>query len=95
MGPNSPAPDRKVLRNKDCPTSLDRTNRQVFSVAATTYWICKALDVLSVHRTGTQMGSRFCVSSLRREKSGAFKARKRLPEDVRNEYQALYGQRGR
>ena len=37
------------------------------------------------------MGSRFCVSSLKRVKSGAFKARKRLPEDVRSEYQALYG----
>jgi integrase len=37
------------------------------------------------------MGSRFCVSSLQRVKSGAFRARKRLPDDVRLEYQALYG----
>jgi hypothetical protein len=37
------------------------------------------------------MGSRFCVSSLRRIRSGAFKARKRLLGDVRLEYQALYG----
>ncbi len=31
------------------------------------------------------------MSSLKRVKSGAFKSRKRLPEDVRLEYQALYG----
>jgi hypothetical protein len=37
------------------------------------------------------MGSRFCVSSLRRVASGAFKARKRIPADVRVEYQGLYG----
>jgi hypothetical protein len=37
------------------------------------------------------MGSRFCVSSLRRVASGAFKARKRIPADVRVEYQAIYG----
>jgi hypothetical protein len=37
------------------------------------------------------MGSRFCVSSLRRVASGAFKARKRIPADVRVDYQALYG----
>jgi hypothetical protein len=37
------------------------------------------------------MGSRFCVSSLRRVASGAFKARKGIPADVRAEYQALYG----
>jgi hypothetical protein len=36
-------------------------------------------------------GSRFCVSSLKRVASGAFKARKRIPADVRAEYQALYG----
>jgi len=47
--------------------------------------------VLSVHRTSTQMGSRFCVSSLKRVRSGAFNARKRLPADVRLKYQALYG----
>jgi hypothetical protein len=33
----------------------------------------------------------FRLSSLRREKSGAFKARKGIPADVRAEYQALYG----
>src|ERR1700751_1400440 len=37
------------------------------------------------------MGSRFCVSSLKRAKSGAYKSRKRLPTDVRCEYQAVYG----
>jgi hypothetical protein len=31
------------------------------------------------------------VSSLRRVASGAFKARKRIPADVRVDYQALYG----
>jgi integrase len=33
----------------------------------------------------------FRLSSLRREKSGAFKARKGIPADVRAQYQALYG----
>jgi hypothetical protein len=37
------------------------------------------------------MGSRFRVSSLQRARSGAFRARKRLPDDVRVQYQALYG----
>jgi hypothetical protein len=37
------------------------------------------------------MASRFCVSSLRRVASGAFKARKRISADVRVEYRALYG----
>jgi integrase len=37
------------------------------------------------------MGSWFCVSRLGRSKSGAWKSRKRLPEDVRLEYQRLYG----
>jgi integrase len=36
----------------------------------------------------------FRLSSLRREKSGAFKARKGIPADVRAEYQALYGRAG-
>jgi hypothetical protein len=35
------------------------------------------------------MDSRFCVSRLKRAKSG--KTRKRLPADVRLEYQVLYG----
>jgi hypothetical protein len=33
----------------------------------------------------------FRLSSLRREKSGAFKARKGIPADIRAEYQSLYG----
>jgi hypothetical protein len=47
--------------------------------------------VLSGTQDKYQMGSRFCVSSLKRVASGAFKARKRIPADVRAEYQALYG----
>jgi integrase len=37
------------------------------------------------------MGSRYSMTTLKPAKSGAFKARKRLPADVRSEYQALYG----
>jgi integrase len=36
----------------------------------------------------------FRLSSLRREKSGAFKARKGIPADIRAEYQVLYGRQG-
>jgi hypothetical protein len=37
------------------------------------------------------MGSRYSMTLKRDAKSGAFKDRVRLPEDVRREYQALYG----
>ena len=37
------------------------------------------------------MGSRYSMTLKRDAKSGAFKDRIRLPEDVRREYQALYG----
>jgi hypothetical protein len=37
------------------------------------------------------MGSRYSMTLKRDAKSGAFKDRIRLPEDVRLEYQALYG----
>jgi hypothetical protein len=35
----------------------------------------------------------FRVARIARAKSGALKARKAIPEDVRNDYQALYGKR--
>jgi hypothetical protein len=35
----------------------------------------------------------FRVARISRLKSGALKARKAIPEDVRNDYQALYGKR--
>jgi hypothetical protein len=37
------------------------------------------------------MGPRYSMTLKRDAKSGAFKDRIRLPEDVRLEYQALYG----
>ena len=37
------------------------------------------------------MGSRYSMTLKRDAKSGAFKDRIRLPEDVRPEYRALYG----
>ena len=35
----------------------------------------------------------FAVARMKRSRSGAYSARKALPEDVRQEYKRLYGQR--
>jgi hypothetical protein len=46
----------------------------------------------AVHTEG-QYRAMFRVSSLQRTETGAFKARKAIPADVRDDYQVLYGQR--
>jgi hypothetical protein len=70
---------------------LDSTNACNFSCRSDNLLNLQAFDVCPVHRTSAQMGSRFCVSNLRRVASWAFKACKRIPVDVRAKYQALYG----
>ncbi len=64
------------------------------SVAASTCWIYRPFDVLSIQRT-TTVGSVFSVSRLVRSSSGAWKSRKALPASIRSEYQRLYGERSR
>jgi hypothetical protein len=69
--------------------------------ASTNNFLCRCGNLLNLHnlwclvdtRDQYTDGSRFCAARLKRAKSGsgALKARKRLPADVRFEYQVLYG----
>ena len=91
MGPNSPAPARKVLKNKDYPTTLDRTTSSSFPCIGNNLLTLLGIRPALEYKRAIQMA--FRMSSLARTKSGAYRARIGIPKDVRDDYRALYGKR--